>query len=141
MKGRCEKKEGEGRQRSANERKGKGEETRKIERTVKEGGSTIESLLGGEAIHVGSVVWIIVGRPRSHHVRLLVEGHLLLETKHETTQNQEDKIPRIPKHLVASISSHSTGRYVIVEYHIVPYSCSIIVIRCMAVFEAFPVTC
>ena len=75
--------------RRANERKRKEEETREIKRTIKEGGSTIESLLGGEAIHVGSVVWIIVGRPRSHHVRLLVEGHLLLETKHETTQNQQ----------------------------------------------------
>lgn len=68
----------------AKEWKGKGEERRELRAmpsSVKEGGSTIESLLGGEPIHVRCVVWIIVGRPRSHHVRLLVEGHLLLETK------------------------------------------------------------
>lgn len=82
----CRKRKGKGGQRGAKERKGKekAEECkggrREARGNVKEGGCTIKSLLGGEAIHVGGVAWVIVGRPRSHHVGLLVEGHLLLGT-------------------------------------------------------------
>lgn len=85
----CRKRKGKGGQRGAKERKGKEKGGRRETRgNVKEGGCTIKSLLGGEAIHVGGVAWVIVGRPRSHHVGLLVEGHLLLGTNARKQQNQ-----------------------------------------------------
>lgn len=75
-----------------------GEEGEKVGERMEGGGGreehTIVSLLG-EAIHIGGVVWVVVGRPPRHHIGLLVERHLLLWRPAETVSQAALKSYRL----------------------------------------------